>query len=63
MKTSIWTVINSHLNDALIEMHSNRGAAADRIRFVQELVLHYRTGLISEELSDGELESIWNSIE
>jgi hypothetical protein len=62
MNTSIWTIIHSNLNDALIEMRQDRGMAADRIRFVQELINQFQHQRISVRISDDELNQIWESI-
>ena len=41
MKTKINLIIQSNLNDALIEMESNPSLAQERLRFVKYLIHHY----------------------
>jgi len=41
MKTKVSLVIQSNLNDALIEMESNPSLAQERLRFVKYLIHHY----------------------
>ncbi len=62
METSIWMVISSHLNDSLIEMHTDRNAAADRIRFAQELIRRFSVQKISARVTNEELDQIWESM-
>jgi hypothetical protein len=62
METSIWMVINSHLNDALFEMQNDRGIVTDRIRFVQELVRQFSIQQISARVNNEELNRIWETV-
>ena len=41
MKTKINLIIQSNLNDVLIEMESNPSLAQERLRFVKYLIHHY----------------------
>jgi hypothetical protein len=56
MKTSVRIAIQSHLNDAMMEMSSNPQLAQQRLQFVKLLIHHFPN--TSEKV---DIEQYWNN--